>query len=113
MPIRMPKSLFSRPPALVALALVAWVRSGRADEPQKGVAQALFERAKESANHGDWASACAQFAESQRLDPAPGTLLNLADCDEHVGKIAAALEHFQEARALLPQGDFRVSFADG
>ncbi|HEY0710186.1 MAG TPA: hypothetical protein VGG33_25470 [Polyangia bacterium] len=39
---------------------------------------------------GDTAAACAKFSESQRLDPAPGTLANLADCEEQAGRTASA-----------------------
>ena len=43
--------------------------------------------------------ACAKFGESLQLNPqAIGTLLNVALCDEKLGRIASALRRFQEAR---------------
>ncbi len=45
----------------------------------------------------DYAGACARFAESQRLEPAAGTLLNLADCYERVGRLATSLATYKEA----------------
>jgi hypothetical protein len=74
-------------------------------------AEVLYRSAREAAKKGDWATACAQFAESQRLDPAPGTLLNLADCEEHRGLIAAAWIHYVEAEPLFKSGDTRAALA--
>lgn len=42
--------------------------------------------------------ACALFEESQRLAPGGGTLLNLADCYQELGRLAKASETFVEAR---------------
>lgn len=46
-----------------------------------------------------YAEACALFEESQRLAPASGTLLNLADCYQELGHLAKAYEAFSEAYA--------------
>jgi hypothetical protein len=75
-------------------------------------AEALFKSAKAAMDHGDLATACPRFAESQRLDPAAGTLLNLGECEARDGRIATALGHFQEGRAALPAGDYRIVFAE-
>jgi hypothetical protein len=40
------------------------------------------------------------FLESIRLDRQPTALLNLADCEERIGKLGAASMHFIEARDL-------------
>jgi hypothetical protein len=53
----------------------------------------------------DYGGACAKFTESHRLDPAPGTLLNLGECKEQLGRIASAWQHYQEAADLLPEGE--------
>jgi hypothetical protein len=65
-------------------------------------AEALFREGRTLARAGDWAHACPKFAESQRLDPAPGTLLNLADCEEHFGSVVKAREHFALAASGFP-----------
>jgi len=74
-------------------------------------ADALFREAREAMKRGDHASACPKFAESQRLDPAPGTTLNLAQCEEKLGRLASAVAHYREAAEQFPTGDPRISLA--
>jgi hypothetical protein len=47
---------------------------------------------------GRCAEAIPHFVESQRLDPQPKTLLNLADCEERLGDLVSAQQHAVEAR---------------
>lgn len=97
----------------VVLAGCTLARSARAQPADAaGSADALFRSAKEAAARGDDATACARFKESERLEHAVGTLLNLAACEERRGTIAAALEHYTRARDELTPGDFRVAFTD-
>jgi hypothetical protein len=70
-------------------------------------AEALFTAGRKDVEHGDYRSACGKFAESQRLDPAVGTLINLADCEEHLGELARAWEHWREAVERLSSDDER------
>jgi hypothetical protein len=62
-------------------------------------AEALYQegRALLSAGHID--RACQKFAESQAMDPATGTLLNLAACRQRQGKLASAWAAFTKAEA--------------
>ena len=60
---------------------------------------------------GDIKVACEKFEESQKLDPAPGTLLNLADCEERAGRVVLAAEHYKVAAAAFAKTDPRRSFA--
>ena len=68
--------------------------SARADDG--GTAQALFDKGVADLENGRTETACPAFAESQRLDPRPGTLFALADCEVALGKIASALGHYHE-----------------
>jgi hypothetical protein len=70
-------------------------------------AEAMFQAGREAAVRGDYREACAKFAESQRLDPAPGTLINLGDCKEHLGLFASAWGYYREAADRLA-GDKRA-----
>lgn len=70
-------------------------------------AEALFEAGRTDVSKGDFVAACPKFAESHRLDPAPGTLTNLADCEERLGHLALAWTHWREALDLLAADDPR------
>ncbi len=60
-------------------------------------AQALFDQGRKLMGQERWAEACPKLEESQRLDPAGGTLLHLALCREHEGRIATAWALYQDA----------------
>jgi hypothetical protein len=94
-------------------ALVSLADPASAQTHDAATAQSLFLGAKASEKAGDYRKACAQFAESQRLDPAPGTLLNEADCEEHLGAVASAWTHYVAARDQLARTDDRWPFANG
>src|SRR6266851_1461448 len=74
-------------------------------------AEALFRAGRAAADKGDYVTACPKFEESNRLDPEVGTVFNLADCDEHLGKIASAWQLFKEVEQRLSASDERASIA--
>jgi hypothetical protein len=92
---------------LFASAPIAWGEVAFAQASDPAAAEALFAAGRASFDAGDYDSACAKFAESQRLDPAAGTLTNLAACNERRGRLASAWENWREALSLLRSDDDR------
>lgn len=62
------------------------------------MAESLYQEGRNLLAAGRMAEACEKFAESHRLDPATGTLLNLASCNETLGKFATAWAQFRTAQ---------------
>lgn len=60
-------------------------------------AEALFVEGRRLMVEGNAEEACRKFAESQRLDPGIGTLLNLGRCYARTGKTASAWSAYREA----------------
>jgi hypothetical protein len=95
----------------ILLAVATLARAAAPDAPPSvASAEALFTQGKEAMARGDLATACARFRESAKLDPAVGTRLNLAACEEKSGQPSAALRDFLAAQAQLAKDDFRVAF---
>jgi hypothetical protein len=63
---------------------------------QRAEGEAEFQRGKSLMAAGKVAEACTAFEASMRIDPAKGTLYNLALCHEKLGKIASAWSEFVE-----------------
>lgn len=78
------------------LGLLLHGRTAAAQTAPKN-AETLFREGRQLMDAKDFATACPKFAESQKLEPAPGTLLNLADCYEKGGQTASAWTTFKEA----------------
>ena len=79
----------------MAVAPVARAQTGA----DKAAAEALFDEGKRLREAKRYSEACPKFADSQRLDPAVGTLLNLALCYKEAGQTASAWSTYREAAA--------------
>jgi hypothetical protein len=90
---------------LAAATAVLFTETAVARDPV--AAEAQFRAGREAATRGDYATACEKFAESQRLDPATGTLINLGDCKQHLELYASAWAYLHEAADALV-GDSRL-----
>ncbi|WP_437775183.1 hypothetical protein [Sorangium sp. So ce1097] len=64
-------------------------------------ADALFNRGLAEMQAGRHETGCKALAESQRIDPQPGTLFTLAACEAEWGRIATAVTRFGDYLALV------------
>lgn len=85
-----------QPRWLRALLLATVLLTGRhaLAQSDQATAEVLFQQGRDLLRAGKTADACPKLAESQRLDPATGTLLALAMCHEAEGKLATAWAGF-------------------
>ena len=83
------------PPSVAPPAASGSPASSRAEEAER-----LFQRGVQRMDAGDFVAACPLLAQSQAADQSSGTLLNLGDCYEHLGRTASADQAFAEALEL-------------
>jgi hypothetical protein len=100
--IRLPRWLVIA--ALVAAASAAAPGAQAQGAESAAQAEELFRVARQLMSERRWEEAATKLEASQRLDPAVGTLLNLADCHERLGRTASAWAEFVEAAGLAQRG---------
>lgn len=63
-------------------------------------AEALYMSGRKLVNEGNWAEGCEKFAASMELNAAASTLINIAKCHEHDGKLTQAIVDYRRAIQL-------------
>jgi tetratricopeptide (TPR) repeat protein len=81
----------------VVVALVLALSSAAHAQDAHKRADQLFDEGRALMQKGDFDAACPKFEESQKLDPALGTLFNIGLCVEGMGKLQRALEIWRDA----------------
>jgi hypothetical protein len=95
---------------IIAVLIVAGIVCQRAAvRAQSAEAEVLFRDGRELVKQGKTAAGCDKLAASERLETSVGTLLNLGDCREQLGKLASAWAAFRKAEAMAKRagGDDR------
>ncbi len=85
------------------LTLAGAPMHAHAAESNKATAEALFNEARSLMAEGRYEEAIQKLKASQDLDPGLGTLLNLAECYERMGRTASAWAEYREVAALARQ----------
>jgi hypothetical protein len=97
MPLRARAACVASIGAAILMSAVAHAETSAAD---KALAEKLFRDGRAAMQKKAYAKACPMLAESHRLAPALGTLLNLAVCHEQEGKTATAWVEFTSAATI-------------
>lgn len=88
---------------VIALVLLAMPRAASAQPSSAGAgATAQFDKGRALMKEKKYADACTAFERSQKLEPQPGTLYNLALCYVEIGKLATAWASFRELAVKDP-----------
>ena len=91
---------------------VAFASAPAIAQGQSTVAEGLFNEGRALFDQGNYEAACPKFRESDRLEPAVGTKLNLAMCEESRGRIATAWALFRVVVETVPPNDPRHALAE-
>jgi len=103
--VRLIRHLVRILPILAAITVGAPLRAAPGET--SAMADALFREGRAALARGDYPDAYAKLSESQRLEPSPGTLINLALAEEKLGRLTAAWEHARAALDALSATDDR------
>src|SRR5256885_723480 len=84
---------------LASLGTLALARPASADD--LAVANDLFSRGLADMEAGRYETGCPALAESQRIEPRPGTLFTLATCEDRRGRVATATALYGDYLAMV------------
>lgn len=86
--------------ALLGALCASRVAQAQVSAEEKATAEAVFEEGIRLIKQGNFADACPKFEMSQRVEPAVGTMLYLAECYEKTNRTASSWALFREAASL-------------
>lgn len=108
------RHLRQRIPVALVLGLLGSSRAMAQSATAQDVAtpaETLFEQGRRDLAAGRFERACQLLRQSDALDPAPGTKLNLGECEARRGRVATAWELFRSVEAQLLPDDIRFPVA--
>ena len=82
---------------LACVLMQVGVAHAQVSSSDAAIAQSLFDEGRKLMAEKKYKEACPRLERSYKLDPAAGTLLNLAVCHEAVNKTATAWDEFRES----------------
>jgi hypothetical protein len=85
---------------VVIVALAGLVMYAPAAFAQNAGAEALFREGRTLIKQGNLKAGCDKLEASEKLESSVGTLLNLGDCREKLGKLAGAWAAFRKAESI-------------
>ena len=85
---------------VIAVALAGLILYVPAAGAQNAGAEALFREGRTLIKQGNLKAGCDKLEASEKLESSVGTLLNLGDCREKLGKLASAWASFRKAEAI-------------
>jgi hypothetical protein len=77
-------------------------------DDDRALAESLFNEGRAAVTANDYATACPKFEASLKLAHRAGTLFNLAQCEEHEGRLVTAVRYYKEGIVVLEPGDPRL-----
>jgi|HubBroStandDraft_2_1064218.scaffolds.fasta_scaffold37239_2 hypothetical protein len=92
--------------AAILLLLISAAAPARAQQPATE-SDDLFNKGRQAMREQDYARALTLFERSESIEPAVGTLLNLAICEEKLGRLLRARDHLHEALDAAGPSDRR------
>lgn len=96
-------------PRRFVLAVLLGSTAAAHAQPAGAQAEVLFREGRDALAAGRVAEACSAFEQSQKLEPAVTTLLNLAGCRERQGQLATAWGLFLDVERQTRSGDAAAS----